>query len=62
MEIISWLLEVTGGEIRLALEQAVREAVFNSSSKLEGTMLMEIAERETSASFGREIGNIGFGV
>lgn len=53
---------LTGGEIRLVLEQAVRKAAFNGSTKIEGTMLMEIAGKEALTSNGKQMNRIGFGV
>jgi AAA+ superfamily predicted ATPase len=52
---------LTGGEIRLVLEQAVRKAAYNGCTKLDGTMLLEIAGKEAFACNGKHIRNIGFG-
>ncbi len=52
---------LTGGEIRLVLEQAVRKAAFTGCTKLEGAMLIELAGREAVASNGKQMRSIGFG-
>ncbi len=53
---------LSGGEIRLVLEQAVRKAAFLGHTKLDGSMLMEIAGKEVVASRGKQMRNIGFGI
>ena len=52
--------QLTGGEIRLVLEQAVRKAAVNGCTRLEGSMLMEIAGKEAVASNGKQMRSIGF--
>jgi SpoVK/Ycf46/Vps4 family AAA+-type ATPase len=41
-------LALTGGEIRLVLEQAVRSASFQGLTKLNNTLLMQIAKAESN--------------
>lgn len=43
-------LDLTGGEIRLVLEQAVRSIAYQRKKELDGAMLLEIATREVIAA------------
>jgi len=53
---------LTGGEIRLVLEQAVRKAALKGCSKLDGGMIVELAGKEADVNNSRQINRIGFGV
>ena len=54
--------DLSGGDIRLVVEKAVRHAAFNRESLLSRGMLQMFAEEEVSASRknGQNQGSIGF--
>ena len=54
------VLPLSGGEIRLVLEQAVRSAAYNGFTVLDSSLLMEIAQAESSAAGNKVVKRFGF--
>ena len=52
---------LTGGEIRLVLEQAVRSAAYHGCTRIGESLLLELADKESRVSTGKLERKIGFG-
>jgi hypothetical protein len=53
-------INLTGGEIRLVLEQAIRTAAYRGSDKLDGQTLFQIALKESKISGRNSMKTLGF--